>query len=345
MLEIDGSYGEGGGQIVRYAAAFATYTHTPIHITNIRANRPNPGIRPQHYAALNFLEQLCNAETEGLNIGSEEVLFTPGKVTPGSYDYDIGTAGSIALVYQACLLAVCDINEPLTISLVGGTDVRWAPSWDYFTHVFLPTLHTLGITTDAQLIRRGYYPKGGGKAQITIYPSKKISAFKNGEEPHYNEIKGKIHYAQLPDHIPQRIKHTVQKYAVKHDFEISLEIEKNINTISPGTGLTLWTRSNKSYLGASQPGERGTRAEELGNLVVTELFQQIENEATVDIHLFDQILPYMALSKKPSYCRVSTISTHAKTTMWLMKQFFDVNFKLASEETYVDVMVKNQSIQ
>ncbi len=340
MLEIDGSYGEGGGQIVRYAAALATHTHTPIHITNIRANRPNPGLRPQHYAAFHFLQQLSNAETDGINVGSEEVTFKPSTIKPGSYKYDIGTAGSITLVYQACLLAVHTIKKPLTISLIGGTDVRWAPSWDYFTHVFLPTLHKLGITTKPHLIQRGYYPKGGGQAELTINPIEKITPLHNGEEPHYDLIQGTIHYAHLPDHIPQRIKHTIQKYAVKHDLKVSLEIDNQTNPISPGTGVTLWTCSKKGCLGASQPGERGIRAEELGNSVITELHQQIENEATLDNHLFDQILPYMVLSEKTSNCRVSTMSNHAQTTMWLLKQFFDVDFDLAAEETYVDVAVK-----
>ena len=345
MLEIDGSYGEGGGQIVRYAAALATHTQTPIHITNIRANRPNPGIRPQHYAALNFLKQLCNAETEGINVGSEEVLFKPGEITPGSYNYDIETAGSITLVYQACILAVHDIKYPLSISLIGGTDVRWAPSWDYFTQVFIPTLLQMGIKTEPHLIQRGYYPKGGGKAQVTINPTKKISALKNGEEPQYDGINGIIHYAQLPDHIPQRIQHTVQKYAVKHDLLVSIQIEKITNSLSAGTGITLWTSLDKGCLGASHPGERGIRAEELGTMVITELHQQIENEATMDNHLFDQMLPYMVLADKPSTCRVSTVSNHAKTTMWLLKQFFDVDFGLSAQETYVDVVVKKHNIK
>jgi RNA 3'-phosphate cyclase len=345
MLEIDGSYGEGGGQIVRYAAALATHTQTPIHITNIRANRPNPGLRPQHYAALHFLEQLCNAETKNINVGSEEVTFKPGTITPGSYSYDIGTAGSITLVYQACLLAVQTIKKPLKISLIGGTDVRWAPSWDYFTHVFLPTLKHQGLATKSHLIQRGYYPKGGGQTELTINPVNQITSRHNGEEPQYDTIKGLIHYAHLPDHIPQRIKHAIQKYAVKHDLQITLEIEHNTTPISPGTGVTLWSCDTKGCLGASHPGERGIRAEELGITVITELHHQIENAATLDIHLFDQLLPYMVLSGKTSSCRVSTISNHAKTSMWLLKKFFDVEFNLTAEETYVNVVVKKHNIK
>ena len=226
MLEIDGSYGEGGGQIVRYAAALATRTQTPIHIAHIRANRPHPGIRPQHYAVLSFLEQLCTADTEGIAVESEELMFTPGSITPGSFTYDIGTAGSITLVYQACLLAIHDLKEPLHISLTGGTDVRWAPSWDYFTHVFLPIINKMGIKVEANLIQRGYYPKGGGKAEITIHPLQKNTSLFYNTEPHYEQIEGIIHYAHLPEHIPHRIKHTLQKYATKHTLPLSIEIQE-----------------------------------------------------------------------------------------------------------------------
>jgi RNA 3'-phosphate cyclase len=345
LLEIDGSHGEGGGQIVRYAAALATYTQTPIHISNIRANRPNPGIRPQHYAALNFLEQLCDAETEGINVGSEEITFKPSRIKPGTYSYDIGTAGSITLVYQACILASLNIQKPFDISLTGGTDVRWAPSWDYFTKVFLPTIKKMGITIEPQLQQRGYYPKGGGKAQITIHSTKKLDPIHNSEEPEYQEISGNIHFAQLPDHIPKRIKHTIQKYSVKHNLSVTCNIEKITSSISPGTGVTLWTCTESGCLGSSQPGERGIRAEELGNSVISELHQQIENRATLDNYLFDQLLPYMALADKPSTSRISTISNHARTSMWLLKQFLDVDFELSSKETYVDVIVKKHNIK
>jgi len=345
MQEIDGSYGEGGGQIVRYATALSAHTQTPIHIINIRANRPNPGLRPQHYAALSFLKELCTADTEGIAVGSEEVIFKPKSITPGSFAFDIGTAGSITLVYQACLLAVHDIKKPLQINLTGGTDVRWAPSWDYFIHVFLPTIKKMGITVHATLNQRGYYPKGGGKAEILIHPTQKITALHYNTDPNYDKINGVIHYAQLPEHIPQRIKHTLQKYAIKHTLKLSIETEEITTAQSPGTGLTLWTQTKNGILATSQPGERGIRAEELATTVITDLHQQMQNNATIDTHLLDQILPYMVLADMPASCRVSHISNHARTTMWLLKQFFNIDFALSAEETYVDVVVKKHNIK
>jgi len=137
LLHIDGSYGEGGGQILRTAVALSVLTKTPLEINNIRANRPKPGIKSQHYTAIKIMEELCNAETDGLTIGSSNLTFSPGKITSGDYHFDIGTAGSIMLVLQACILCSLRTNSPITLKVTGGTDVKWSPSWDYFKHVFL----------------------------------------------------------------------------------------------------------------------------------------------------------------------------------------------------------------
>ena len=153
VLSIDGSYGEGGGQIVRTAVALSALTNTPITITNIRANRPVPGLRPQHFTAVSCMQSMCQAKTEGLSVSSSTLTFTPGTIIPGSYSFDVGTAGSITLVFQTCLLSALRATSPITIELKGGTDVRWAPSWDYFVYVFLPLIHKLGIKTEVQLIR------------------------------------------------------------------------------------------------------------------------------------------------------------------------------------------------
>ena len=156
MIDIDGSYGEGGGQILRNAVALSTLTKKPVHISKIRANRPNPGIKAQHYVAIKIISDLCDADVKGLEIGSSDILFKPGELKGGVHKFDIGTAGSITLVYQACILACMDCKEQVTIRLTGGTDVKWSPSWDYFKYVFLPLLNNMGIKIYPQLILRGY---------------------------------------------------------------------------------------------------------------------------------------------------------------------------------------------
>ena len=171
MLTIDGSYGEGGGQILRTAVALSALNKEPIKIINIRANRPNPGIKAQHYVAIKSVKELCNAKTSGLEVGSSSLTFTPGEIKGGTYKFDIGTAGSMVLVFQTCILASLKSKEPITIRLTGGSDDKWAPTWDYFYYVFLPLIKKIGVNVDAKLIKRGYYPIGGGEAEITINPT------------------------------------------------------------------------------------------------------------------------------------------------------------------------------
>lgn len=344
MHLIDGSYGEGGGQILRYATALSTCTQKPIHITNIRAKRSIPGLRPQHYAAISLLQTLCNADASGLAVGSEEIMYTPKNIEGTSVKYDIGTAGSMTLVYQAILLGLHNSPKPIQIELSGGTDVRWSPSWDYFEKVFLTVLTKLGITTKTKLLQRGYYPQGGGITQVSIIPPTRLKPLDFIQEPDYPAIEGIINIANLPDQIATRIQHAVIKYAVKNDLNVSIKTNQS-TALSPGVGICLWAVSNTGVLGVSHLGEKGVSAETVGTEAITKLHRMISHGATIDNHLFDQIFPYLALQENPSRCRVEKINDHAKTTMWLLKQFFDIKIELSSQESCIDVMIhRNKTI-
>jgi RNA 3'-phosphate cyclase len=322
-LHIDGSYGEGGGQILRTAVALSVLTKTPVEITSIRANRPNPGIKPQHYTAIKIMGELCNAETDGLIIGSSNLTFSPGEITGGDYHFDIGTAGSIMLVFQACILCSVRTNAPITLRVIGGTDVKWSPSWDYFKHVFLPLIKKMGLIVNAQLIKRGYYPKGGGEVILTIQPCKDIQPLHLDKKQEFTTVEGIINIANLPDHVSKRMKHAAMKTLLNKNLDARLKIEKT-TSLSAGTGMTLWTQAHNTILGATTIGEIGLPAEKIGENVAAELISEIESGATLDIHVFDQILPHLALTKESeqSSCIVREISSHAQTNMWLVSQFF-----------------------
>ena len=325
MLHIDGSHGEGGGQILRTAVALSVLTNTPIEITNIRSNRPTPGLKPQHYTAVSCMKTLCNAKTKGLSVGSSHITFNPGTLQEGSYTFDIGTAGSMVLVFQTILLGSLHTKKPMTIRLKGGTDVKWAPSWDYFTNVFLPHLNQMGINTEVKLFQRGYYPKGGGDAQLTLHPYTKIRPIHDEEQPMFSHVNGIISLTKnLPDHIAERMKHAAIKTLLKKNLSSSLFVEKTA-ALSEGTGITLWCSSNKTILGSTVLGEKGYPAESVGESVATELLKEIDAKATLDVYAFDQLLPYMAFARTQGNhvsCRVRLISNHAETNMWLMNQFF-----------------------
>jgi RNA 3'-phosphate cyclase len=340
LLEIDGSYGEGGGQILRTAVALSVLTKKPVKIKNIRANRPAPGIKPQHYIAIQSVKELCNADVEGLEIGSSNLVFTPGNIKGGRYKFDIGTAGSITMVFQACLLSALKTSEPITMVVTGGTDVKWSPSWDYFRRVFLPLIQKSGVSADARLIRRGYYPKGGGEAELTIEPFKDIKPLQLDEQQEYSQVKGIIHLANLPNHVGTRMKHASIKSLIKHGLKASIEVEET-TSLSTGTGITLWVESKDTVLGSTVLGEKGVPAEKIGEDAAQNLLCEIDAGATMDVYAFDQILPYMALAqdKGASSCIVREVSSHARTNMWLVNQFFDTEFKLNQSDDNVVVAI------
>ena len=323
MLHIDGSHGEGGGQILRTAVALSVLTKTPLEINNIRAKRPNPGIKPQHYTAIKIMEKLCNAETDGLTIGSSNLIFSPGKIISGNYHFDIGTAGSIMLVFQAFILCLVRTNATITLKVIGGTDVKWSPSWDYFKHVFLTLINKIGFTVNVQLIKRGYYPKGGGEVELTVKPCKDIKPLYLDKKQEFTTVEGIINIANLPDHISKRMKHAAIKTLLNKNFDARIKIEKT-TSLSAGTGISLWTQTHDAILGTTTIGEKGLSAEKIGENVATELIREVESGATLDIHALDQILPYLVLAKKneKSLCIVREISNHSQTNMWLIRKFF-----------------------
>jgi len=337
MLHIDGSYGEGGGQILRTAISLSVLTHTPIRVDHIRSNRSNPGLRPQHHLALSVMKQLSNAETSGLSIGSKSITFEPKRIQPGSYEFDIGTAGSMTLVFQTLLLGLLHTDQQVQVKLCGGSDVKWAPSWDFFSEVFLPVVKQMGVSVSARILRRGFYPKGGGSAEITIDPMKselKPFVFDSFYPSH---VYGRVLLGNLPDHIAKRMKHTAMKKAIQKDITVNIQTE-TVESDSPGVGLTLWSRGETGVFGAYVPGEKGVPAERIGNQAIDAMIADIQSTATVDLYLSDQLVPYMALADGTSEFFVRKMTGHCQTNLWVLNQFFD-DVDVVVEENKDDVKI------
>ena len=340
LLEIDGSYGEGGGQILRNAVALSALTNTPIKIKNIRANRPNPGIKAQHYISIKSIKELCRGEVKGLEINSKDLEFIPGKFKGGKYKFDIGTAGSITLVFQTCILASLKTNEKIDIQINGGTDIKWAPSWDYFQYVFVPILQKSGFIINSRLVKRGYYPQGGGTAEITINPIQKLKPINFEKILEFKVVNGIIHIANLNENIATRMKHAAIQTLIKNNLKTQINVDRT-NSLSNGTGLTLWTKSNDTILGSSFLGDRGISSEEVGKNAAIDLLKEIQAEVNLDVYAFDQILPYLVLSRanEKVSCKVREISNHAKTNMWLLQKFFNVKFEIKQNENNYDIYI------
>lgn len=322
MREIDGSYGEGGGQLLRTACALSAITGEPVRLHDIRARRSPPGLAPQHLTAVKAVAALCDAHVEGLELRSPELSFHPNRLRGGEFRFDVGTAGSITLVLQALLPAALHADAPVRLHLTGGTDVRAAPPLDYLRFVLLPRLAQMGAEVELTLQRRGYYPRGGGVVEVVVQPCR-LRPLRIEAPGAVKEIRGVVHIANLPAHIVTRMQQTtVRLLADIARVEIEQQILDRDQAIGQGGAIVLWARTTHALLGGSEVAQRGVPAERIAGTAAQALREEISAGATLDIHASDQILIYCALAQGPSSFLARTLSSHAQTTLWLLRQFF-----------------------
>ncbi len=320
MIEIDGSHGEGGGQLLRTAVALAAVRGTAIRVVRIRAGRPNPGLAPQHVTAIRAVAELCSAEVDGLEPGASVITFRPGTLVGGAHAFDVGTAGSVTLVLQACLPVACSAPDGVRLLLTGGTDVQWAPPVDAFTRVFLPWLRRLGGTADLLLERRGYYPRGGGVVEVVTAPTASWSALSLLEPGRLRRVRGIAHVANLPDDIPKRMKHAaLRRLHGVEDVAVEERAYRGEEAVGQGGALVLWAETDHSLLGADRLAERGKSSERVGEEAAAGLAEELVSGAAVDVHVADQILPYLALAPGPSSFTVREVSGHLRSVAWLIE--------------------------
>ncbi|MEM4161073.1 MAG: RNA 3'-terminal phosphate cyclase [Thermoplasmata archaeon] len=336
MLEIDGSYGEGGGQIVRTSAAFALITQQTVRIKNIRAKRERGGLRPQHLAALKLLTLLSETKIEGLGVGAKEVVILPGNLRGGKIEIDIGTAGSIALLLQTVVLPFVARNENLELRIVGGTDVTRAPTMDYVKEVLLPVLRNLGVEMEVGIEQRGFYPAGGGIVTVKIGNSG-VRNWVCTQPEGALRLQGKIVCSQLPEHVPARMKDAVLRVFPDKEMEFSVEW---VRARCPGVSLTLWGNYRNTVLGSSAVGEKGVPAEQIGEECADELKRNLANGCTIDAKMADQILPFLAVANGSSEFTTKYVSQHARTVAWVIEQFLARKIEFVEEKERVLVRVR-----
>ncbi|HDS45623.1 MAG TPA: RNA 3'-terminal phosphate cyclase [Methanomicrobia archaeon] len=330
MLHIDGSVGEGGGQIIRTAIALAAITGTEVEIANIRANRPKPGLSAQHLHAVKAVARLADGQTEGLALRSTRLTFAPGPLKGFEGTIDIGTAGSITLLLQ-CLIPVTLFADRAThVRITGGTDVAWSPPIDFYTQVFLPALKEMGCDVHLDVLQRGYYPQGGGVVDVTVQPVKQLKGFLAQESKRVEVIGGISHSCGLPAHVAERQANAANRLlrAAGYHADLKTEIVEK-STWTTGCGITLWC----GYKGGSALGERGKRAEVVGEEAARNLTTELQSSATVDVHLADQLVPYTALADGPSELRVRAMTMHLETNLYITQQFLDVAGEIGQERT------------
>ncbi|MBO8183199.1 MAG: RNA 3'-terminal phosphate cyclase [Archaeoglobus sp.] len=326
MIEIDGSYGEGGGQILRAAISLSCLTGKVVRIFNIRANRPKPGLAAQHLKGIEAAKMLTDAEVKGLKLGSTEVIFKPKEVRSGRLKIDIGTAGSVTLILQSILLP--SLLKGCEFTITGGTDVRWAPTADYFKNVTLAALSRMGVKCEFEVLKRGYYPKGGGLVRVKTSKSSLEGLEFSNESGEI--VQGISHCSNLPDHVAKRQAETARKLISKEGFDSEIEVEV-LKGFSTGSAITLWN----GFKGGSSLGERGKPAEKVGEEAALEILTELKDDSVVDRHLADQLMVFGAVAEGRTSYTTSEITLHQKSNAYVISRFLGDVVKLEGKRVEI----------
>lgn len=346
---VDGSAGEGGGQILRTSLALACITGKNLHIENIRAARRNPGLAKQHLSCVHAAREICEGQCHGDALRSQVLDFRPGPIRGGDFSFDIGSAGSASLVIQTVLPALFLAGKPSTVSVTGGTHNPWAPPFDFLAETFLPAIGAAGFHADCKLIKHGFFPAGGGKITLDIQPwqqeaGRTIDLCEPSPE---RQIRARIYTAKLPEHIAQRQKRLLLQSGLSVGNVEHIEV-----TDSDGPGNCVMLRLVASSGGILKAkgfgdggpslcsgrttvftafGQRGKPSEKVVAEVADLAKDFSVSGAAVDRFLADQLLIYMAISRAGCYT-TNDLSTHLTTNIETIKKFLPVTFKTEHQD-------------
>jgi RNA 3'-terminal phosphate cyclase (ATP) len=306
-IEIDGSHGEGGGQVLRTSLTLSAITKKPVGITNIRANRPNPGLQMQHLTSARAVRSVCRGKLTGAELGSGELAFEPGEIVGGKYEFDIGTAGSVTLVAQTLIPILLGATKESELRITGGTHVMKSPGYDYFERVFVPAIARFGAQVETKMVKPGYYPRGGGMIDVNVKPSRlRGCASWSGD----GGVQALIRLSGLPEGIAVREKKIFVQNGIT-DVRI-----RNDDALSIGNSVTCW----EGFRGAYVLGEKGKRAEAVAQEALDALNAE---KKSVDMHLADQLLVYAALADGRTSYETSVISEHFRTNAGIISRFVE----------------------
>lgn len=335
---IDGSHGEGGGQVLRTSLTLALLTGRAVRIEHIRAGREKPGLRPQHLTGVRAAAAVCGASLEGDALNSQTLLFVPGgPAQPGEYTFDVaqasrgGSAGSVGLVLQTVLLPLALAGGESRLTLRGGTHVPWAPSVSYLEHVFLPTLAQMGVQAEVELVRWGFYPAGGGEVRVRIAGRKgPLSSIELTGRGELRRVWGTAAATNLPSHIPQRMAARAQNMLAEAGLPAQVE-PLRLRGTGPGAGIFLFAEYARATAGFTAYGRKGLPAERVAETAVKELLAHHRSGAPADPHLADQLALPMALAERESRLVTSRVSHHLLTNVWVVRRFLERDLSVTGE--------------
>jgi RNA 3'-terminal phosphate cyclase (ATP) len=332
MMEIDGSQKSGSGTILRLSVALAAINKQPLHITNIRQNRPQPGLKPQHLEAVLTAGKLCNARIQGAKLGSMELWFTPQEIKGGSFEALIETAGSIPMLLIATLPICLFAEKPVRLHVAkGGTDTTHAPTINYLRFVFLPALKQMGVDAEITVQKYGYYPKGMGETTITVKPNRQLKPIALKSFGNLKNIKGVSVCTFLADRqVAERQAKEAKNYLAQNGFRADIQVVNDqSNPIQKGSSIVLWAETDTGVIiGADGIGEVRKMSEAVGKEAAQRLITELSVKPTVDIYLADMLIPYMALTEGKSVFLARVVSEHIESNIWLMEKMLNIKFTL-----------------
>ena len=332
MFEIDGSLKTGSGTILRLSVALAGIVNQPLHIFNIRQKRPQPGLRPQHLEAVLTAAKLCSAEVKGATLGSRELWFTPKELKGGEIKAEIGTAGSIPMLLLTVLPLCAFAKAPVRLHVTkGGTDVRNAPTINYLKNVLLDVLTRMGLEASLTVVKYGYYPKGMGEITLKVQPCPKLKLIRIQEFGKIEEVCGVSVCTFLADRkVAERQAKAANELLKVRGYKTDIQVVNDMsNPLQKGSSLVIWTKTDKgAVLGGDAIGELGKPSEAVGREAAENFLKEVGSKATVDVHLADMLVPYVALAEGESVYLSRVMTDHLDANIWLAQKILGVEFSV-----------------
>ena len=331
FLKINGAHGEGGGQILRTAVTLSCITNQPVHIENIRKNRKIPGLRPQHLTAIKILQKIANAKVIGAELESTEIKFIPGKINNIDLTADVGTAGSISLILQVLTPIVGILQKKICLTVKGGTDVSWSPSIEYTKKVLREAYKRMGINFSLEIIKRGYYPKGGGEVRLEIFPSKiKSNIFL---ERKTNDVNLICSFSKISaDKIKKEI-NSIVKNIEEEGFNVKLEI-KNQNTFDSGASLLIYSIDENSIIGLDALFDKKLEKFDI------DLNKFTKNKFGVDDNLADMIIVPASLASGKTRFQVRDLTKHLETNLFVTSKITGCKYGIGRLSNGYEVIIE-----
>ncbi|TVP88607.1 MAG: RNA 3'-terminal phosphate cyclase [Thioalkalivibrio sp.] len=327
MIRIDGTMGEGGGQVLRSSLSLSLLTGKPVQLTRIRAGRERPGLRFQHRMAVEAAARVGRARVEGVRVGAQELRFEPGAVCPGGYDFDIGTAGAVGLVLQTVLLPLALAAGRSTLTVIGGTHVPYSPSFHYLDWHWRVLLGHLGVRFELDMPFAGFYPPGGGELRARIPGDSEVGPAQWTDRGRLLHVRGLSAVALLPEEIAERQRARALRGLEHLDCPVAIAVE-SMPARSPGTVLALLAEFEHTQACFFALGARGKRAERVADEAVQDLVAFLATGAAVDRWAADQLLLPLAFANGASVLRTAEVTLHLLTQAELIPMFLPVRIRV-----------------